>query len=391
MKVRKVTNPSTAADTEPVRCFVAIELSKKKWVIGAKTREQATVSRYDCAPCDGKALLEVIARIRARFAKELGRPIEIVTCYEAGYDGFWLHRLLETNAIRNHVLDPASLQVDRRARRKKTDRIDAERMVRALIRWLDGDSDAARVVRVPSPEDEDARRLSRERDRLVNERVQHVNRIKGLLALQGIYRYQPLRKDRLARLHELKTQDGREMPAQLKSELLRELERLELLLEMIASVEKQRDALVHPNKGQSSVAQPHVAKIRQLAQLRAIGAETATKMTGEVFYRTFDNRRQIASYVGLDGAPFQSGGMDRDQGISKAGNPRARLLMIEIAWSWRRLQPNSALTKWFEERVRGQGARQRRIAIVALARKLLVALWRYLQTGLVPEGAVLKA
>ena len=260
-------------------------------------------------------------------------------------------------------------------------------MVRALIRYLRGEPEACSVVRVPSVEQEDAKRLHRERRRLIAERVQHVNRIKGLCATQGIYHYAPLRKDRLARLDDLRTGDGRALPTRLKADIARELKRLEVLLEMIATVETERDVIL------TSAASTHLnaGKIKMLAKLKAIGPEFATTLVGEVFYREFANRRKLGSYVGLGSSPFCSGPVDRDQGISKAGNPTARSMMIELAWTWLRYQPGSALSIWFRERVGNLKGRPRRIAIVAMARKLLVALWRYLQTGLVPTGALLKA
>ncbi len=387
MEVRIVSTPSAGTDNEPVHCYVAIELSKSSWIVGFQTPLTNKTSQYQVKACDASALLELIERVRTRVARELRRPIEVMSCYEAGYDGFWLHRVLKAHGIHNHVLDPASLQVNRRARRAKTDRIDADRMVRALIRYLRGEPEACSVVRVPSVEQEDARRLHRERRRLIAERVQHVNRIKGLCATQGIYHYAPLRKDRLARLDDLRTGDGRALPTRLKAEIARELKRLEVLLEMIATVETERDVIL------TSAASTHLnaGKIKMLAKLKAIGPEFATTLVGEVFCREFVNRRKLGSYVGLGSSPFRSGSLDRDQGISKAGNPTARSMMIELAWTWLRYQPGSALSIWFRERVGNLKGRPRRIAIVAMARKLLVALWRYLQTGLVPTGAVLKA
>ncbi|PYL95636.1 MAG: IS110 family transposase [Verrucomicrobia bacterium] len=387
MEVRVVSTPSAGADNVPVHCYVAIELSKSSWIVGFQTPLTNKTSQYQVKACDANALLELIERIRTRVARELRRPIEVMSCYEAGYDGFWLHRVLKAHGIHNHVLDPASLQVNRRARRAKTDRIDADRMVRALIRYLRGEPEACSVVRVPSVEQEDAKRLHRERRRLIAERVQHVNRIKGLCATQGIYHYAPLRKDRLARLDDLRTGDGRALPTRLKAEIARELKRLEVLLEMIATVETERDVIL------TSAASTHLnaGKIKMLAKLKAIGPEFATTLVGEVFYREFANRRKLGSYVGLGSSPFCSGPVDRDQGISKAGNPTARSMMIELAWTWLRYQPGSALSIWFRERVGNLKGRPRRIAIVAMARKLLVALWRYLQTGLVPTGALLKA
>jgi transposase len=387
MEVRMVSTPSAGTDNEPVHCYVAIELSKSSWVVGFQTPLTNKTSQYQVKACDARALLELIERVRTRVARELRRPVEVMSCYEAGYDGFWLHRVLKAHGIHNHVLDPASLQVNRRARRAKTDQIDADRMVRALIRHLRGEPEACSVVHVPSVEQEDARRLHRERRRLIAERVQHVNRIKGLCATQGIYHYAPLRKDRLARLDDLRTGDGRTLSTRLKAEIVRELKRLEVLLEMIATVEAERDVIL------TSAASTHLnaGKIKMLAKLKAIGPEFATTLVGEVFYREFANRRKLGSYVGLGSSPFCSGSLDRDQGISKAGNPTARSMMIELAWTWLRYQPGSALSIWFRERVGNLKGRPRRIAIVAMARKLLVALWRYLQTGLVPTGAVLKA
>jgi transposase len=328
----------------------------------------------------------LIEEVRARVSRETDRAVDVISCYEAGYDGFWLHRLLEAHGIRNYVVDPASLQVDRRMRRAKTDRIDTERLLRSLMAYLRCEPKVWSVVRVPSIAEEDARRLHRERDRLVSERVQHVNRIKGLFALHGIYDYQPLRPQAMAHLEQLRTAEGISLPPRLKSEIKRELQRLELVVEMIATLEAERDAIVEDE------ASTHVnaKKIQDLHKLKAIGPEFATVLVGEIFHRDFNNRRQLASYVGYAPSPFQSGNVAHDQGISKAGNRKGRTTGIELAWLWLRYQPDSDLSIWFRTRVGITKGRIRRIAIVALARKLLVALWRYLETGLVPHGAVLK-
>jgi len=390
MEVRLVSTTSTVRDDALAACLIAIELSKASWVVGVQTPISNKPSQFRLAAGDWQGLLKLIEQTRRQVARELGLGIEIVetiSCYEAGYDGFWLHRLLEAHGVRNFVLDPASLLVNRRARRAKTDRIDVVRMLRALTRYLRGEPDACSVVRVPDVAQEDARRLHRERDRLVRERVQHVNRIKGLCATQGIYDYEPLRSDRKVQLEGLRTGDGRSLPARLKAEIIRELQRLELVLKMIAEIEAERDAIVKEEASQHVNA----GKIKALASFKSIGAEFATKLVGEVFYRSFDNRRQLGSYAGIAPSPYSSGSMERDQGISKAGNPQARSTAIELAWMWLRHQPDSALSIWFRERVGDSKGRVRRIAIVALARKLLVALWRYLETGLVPTGAVFKA
>ena len=260
MEVRLENTASATTNNDPAHCFVAIELSKSSWVLGFQTPLAKQTSRYQVKACDAKALLELIERVRSRMARELGRPVEVMSCYEAGYDGFWLHRVLEAHGIHNHVLDPASLQVNNT---------------------------------------------------------------------------------------------------------------------MISTVEAERDAILTEKKSTHLNAD----KIKMLAKLKAIGAEFSTTLVGEVFYREFANRRQLGSYVGLASSPFCSGSLDRDQGISKAGNPKARVMMIELAWTWLRYQPESALSRWFRERVGNLKGRPRRIAIVAMARKLLVALWRYLQTG----------
>jgi transposase len=356
------------------------------WVVAFNTPLSEKISRRTLIGCKWKKLLELIEEVRARVSRETGRAVEMISCYEAGYDGFWLHRQLEAHGVRNYVIDPASLQVDRRARRVKTDRIDTERLLRSLLAYLRGEPKVWSVVRVPSVAEEDARRLHRERDRLVSERVQHVNRIKGLCALQGIYGYNPMRPQAMARLEQLRTAQGGALPPRLKSEIKRELQRLQLVVEMIATLEAERNAIV---EDQAST-HPNAKKIQTLHKLKAIGPEFAAVLVGEIFHRDFNNRRQLASYVGFSPSPFQSGKVAHDQGISKAGNSKGRTTGIELAWLWLRYQPASDLSVWFRTRVGTTKGRIRRITIVALARKLLVALWRYLETGVVPQGAVLK-
>ena len=388
MEARTVNNlPPAGTHDDATCCVLAIELSKKSWIVAVNTPLSDKISRHTLKPSDGKELLDLCERIRTRVAKETKKRVEMVSCYEAGYDGFWLHRLLQAHDIRNHVIDPASLQVDRRARRAKTDRVDAERLLRSLMAYLRGEPKVWSVVRVPSVAEEDDRRLHRERGRLINERIQHVNRIKGLLAIHGIYDYQPLRRDRIQRLEQLHTADGRTLPPRLEAEILRELQRLEIVIGMIKTIEAERDAIASAN---TETERGSVKKIQHLAKIKSIGPEFATTLVGEVFYRSFDNRKQLASYVGLTPAHFQSGAMSRDQGISKAGNAKARTVMIELAWLWLRHQPDSDLSVWFRDRVGKLKGRIRRITIVAVARKLLITLWRYLETGLVPKGAALK-
>ena len=269
MTVLTVNNLPAATHGETVRCLFAIEMSGLNWVIAFNTPLSEKISRRTLTGCKWKRLLELIEEVRARVGRETGRAVEVISCYEAGYDGFWLHRQLSAHGISNYVIDPASLQVDRRARRVKTDRIDAERLLRSLMAYLRGEPKVWSVVRVPSVAEEDARRLHRERDRLVSEPVQHVNRIKGLCALQGIYDYNPLRPQAMARLEQLRTTQGGALPPRLKSEIKRELQRLELVVEMIATLETERDAIVKDE------ASTHVnaKKIQNLHKLKAIGPE----------------------------------------------------------------------------------------------------------------------
>jgi transposase len=386
MTVRTVSSLPAATHGETVRCLFAIELSKQSWIIGFITPLSPKIGRRILSGGDWKGLLKLIDEVRARISREMSRTVEVMSCYEAGYDGFWLHRQLEAHGVRNYVIDPASLQVDRRVRRVKTDRIDTERLLRSLMAYLRGEPKVWSVVRVPSIAEEDARRLHRERHRLISERVQHVNRIKGLCALHGIYDYHPLRPQAIAHLEQLRTAQGDALPPRVKSEIKRELHRLKLVVEMIATLEAERDAIV----GDVTSTHVNAEKIRALHKLKAIGPEFAAVLVGEIFHRKFNNRRQLASYVGFAPSPFQSGNVAHDQGISKAGNSRGRTTGIELAWLWLRYQPESDLSVWFRARVGTVKGRIRRIIIVALARKLLVALWRYLETGVVPQGAVLK-
>jgi transposase len=367
--------------------FVAMELSKTSWLLAAQSSPSGKASSHKLDGGDVAGLLALLRRLQARERRAEGEEVRVVLAHEAGYDGFWLQRRLAAEGIACWVMDPGSLQVDRRARRAKTDRLDAAMLLRALVAWCRGDRAACRMVQVPSPEREDARRTHRERQRLIAERVQHVNRIKGLLATQGVYEFRPLRRDRWARLAELRAGDGRALPPRLRREIEREFGRLELVLEQIEAVEAERDAAVAAPAADDADA----PKVAQLAKLGGIGTELATVLVREGLHRPFANRREVAAYAGLTPNPFASGDRHRDQGISKAGNPLLRKAMVELAWLWLRYQPGSALARWFAGRVGAVRGRMRKIAAVALARKLLVALWKYVTTGLVPEGARLKA
>jgi transposase len=335
---------------------------------------------------DENELLKLLERWRAE-AEKAGHKINRITvAFETGRDGFWLARWLRVRGIEAHVIHAASVAVSREHRRAKTDRLDAETLVRVLMAYCRGERKACSMVRVPSVEEEDAKRQTRERDRLVTARTGHVNRIKGLLMMQGIRDINPMRSDFPVRLSSVRTGDGRMIGPGLLAEVLREWERLRIVISMVKAIENARDA----SMSQEAVLRSPEAKIQLLQKLRGVGPAFATVLTREVFYRSFDNRRQLGSYIGLAPTPFNSGSMRRDQGISRAGNARARSTAIELAWLWLRHQPSSSLSHWYYSRVGELIGRIRKIAIVALARKLVIALWRYLETGLIPTGAAFK-
>lgn len=365
--------------------FVSLELSQSTWLITSLSPGTGEkMSKHSVISGDIAGLLERLWTLQEKARSRTGQKFPVIVIQEAGLDGFWVHRVLTAEGIESHVVDPASIATSRRRRRAKTDKIDGEALVRALLAYKRGEPRVCAMVRAPTPEEEDRRRLSRERKALLVERVRHVNRIKGMLFGQGISGYEPLRRDRRQRLEELRTGDGRALPCHLKAQIGRELDRLELLIEQIKAVEGERDEVL-------ASAQATTPAPAMLLGLKGIGEEFATILWLECLYRHFDNRRQIAAYAGLAPTPWQSGSVDREQGILKAGNPRLRAMLIQLAWLWIRHQPDSALTQWFQARVMCNGGRARKTTIVALARKLLVALWKYVSSGVVIEGAIMKA
>src|SRR5918994_156433 len=373
--------PPPLSNSFTATLFVALELSRSTWLGALHSPLTNKVSQHRLDGGDTDGLLALIARKRGQAEEKLGQPVRVVCCFEAGYDGFWLHRWLCARGIENRVLDAASLLVNRRARRAKTDRLDAAGLLRTRTPLERGKMQVCRVVHVPTPAQEDARRRSRERARLVVERGQHTSRIKGLLMTQGIRDFEPTRGDWQARLEALRTPDGQPLAPCLRAELLREGRRLRQVMEMVAEVEAEQKAVAAEAAGTAA----------RLARLRGIGLAFATVLGNEVFFREFRNRREVGAYLGLAPSPWRSGLVERDQGIAKSGGPRARRTAIELAWLWLRHQPGSALTRWFHERVGSTKGRMRRILLVAMARKLIVSLWRYVTVGLVPDGAVLKS
>jgi len=366
--------------------FVAIELSQRNWLIVVRSPDRDRIAHHKLAAGAFDGVVALIEMAKARAARKLGSAPAVVSCYEAGYDGFWLHRRLTAAGIGNFVFDPASIAVEQRGRRAKTDRIDGELLLRTLMAHCRGEPRVVRIVRVPSPEQEDARRGSRERQRLIQEQTGHINRIKALLRLLGLSAGNPRRRDWPTWLADQRDWQGEPVPPHLLAELKREHARLLLVGEQLAAL------ATAPAGGSVPQAEAQMTECKKLlGRLKSLGPAFSGTLTDELFYKDFRNRREVAGYCGLAPTPWRSGGTQREQGISKAGNRRARHKAIELAWLWLRHQPNSALSQWFRQRTRDASKGAKRIAIVALARKLIVALWRYLTTGLVPEGALVKA
>jgi transposase len=379
----KIDHAGTPATAEYATVHVVFELSKAKWKLGITLPGSQKMSHYTINGGDLPALSERLANARSKAARS-GKPVRILSCYEAGLDAHWLHRWLTDQGVISHEVDPSSIEVSRRARRAKTDRIDLGKLMRAFLAYLRGEPRVCSMVHVPSVEEEDRKRRTRERERLQKERTAHTNRIKALLFGQGMRDVMPLKGGFVASLDKLRTGDGRMLPPQLKEEIVREHERLCLVHKQFIALEAKSKAELHAAAPGSAAA-----KINLLIDFKGIGAVSGQQLVNEAFYRPFNNRRQVGSYFGMAGTPYDSGESRREQGISKAGNWRARKLAIELAWLWLRHQPGSELSRWFQARVGGMKGRIRRITIVAVARKLMIALWRYVTTGVVPKGAVL--
>jgi len=359
--------------------YMACELSWNEWKLAFATGPADPPRLKSVRGRDTQALVQEIAKAKKRFG--LPEQAPVYSCYEAGRDGFWLHRFLEAQGINNIVVDSASIEVKRRRRQRKTDRLDASKLVSMLIRWQQGERNVWSVVQVPSVADEDRRQLHRELLALKAERTQHSNCIKGLLAGCGLTL--PGMDGQLPeRLTELRTWDGQPVPPELQQRLLREHERWQLVDRQIKDLTQERARRIRTTKDS------RVDKVRQLLRLRGIGPNSAWLYVMEFFgWRRIRNRKQLAALAGLTPTPHQSGDSDQEQGISKAGNRRLRTMAVEIAWCWLQYQPGSALSQWYQKRFAKGSSRQRRIGIVALARKLLVALWRFLETAEVPAGA----
>ncbi len=369
--------------------YMAFELSHKTWKlafgIGGNPRIRQMPAR------DLTRLRKEIADAKKKFG--LADDAPVVSCYEAGRDGFWIHRYMLSIDVQNIVVDSSSIEVSRRKRRAKTDRIDSMKLYTMLARHHRGEKEVWSVVRAPDRADEDERRTHRELERLQKERVSHNNRIKSLLVTQGIVADVNRKLPEL--LERIRLWDGSQLSEQLKSELCREYSRMKEIDDQMSEIRKEQRRLVKAAKEEKKTVasfnpENKLQMIIALTCLRGIGERSAWKLVYEFLWRDFKNRREVGSAAGLCGTPYDSGGSVREQGISKAGNKRIRCLMVELSWIWLRYQPDSVITMWFKERFAGGGKRMRRIGIVGVARRLLIALWRYVKFGDVPIGAGFK-
>ena len=361
------------------RLYIALELSNKKWKIALGNGFKIRLKSIDAG--DLNQFEMELQKSRRHFG--MAEDVPAYCCYEAGRDGFWIHRYLCTLGIGNLVVDSSSIEVSRRSRRAKTDRLDASKLVTMLIRYINGETKLWSVLRVPGKEDEDARRLHRETGRLKKERTAHTNRIKSLLALHGIK--MEIRASFLRDIETAASWNGELLPSRIKEEMIREYRRYDLIQQQLQALEQEKKEVLKAG-GKSP------ERVSKLQNLKGIGPVGGWVLEYEFFgWRVFKKTKEVGAAAGLAPTPYDSGDSQSEQGISKSGNRRVRALMIEVAWYWLFHQPRSKLSQWFMERYGKGSKRMRRIGIVALARKLLIALWKYLEQGIIPEGAVLKA
>ena len=364
---------------------VVVEMSQSMWLLhaalpGLERRPMKKMS------VDEVGLLSQLHRWRDEAEKEIGCAVNrICVAYEAGRDGFWLVRCLRDRGIEAHVMHATSIPVKRDHRRAKTDRLDCLLLMRAFLGWLRGEKDHCRMVAVPTPEEEDARRMHRERKGLIGEQTKLINKLKALFACLGIRGFKPHLKRAPNHLEGLRTPEGRPILPNTLAEIQRAMDRLAFVRGQIEEIEKQRDEKIAQNKNTQ-----HQAMVGHLATIRGLGIDTADMLVGEVFFRDIPDRRALARYGGLTGSPDESGRKRREKGLARAGNPRVRNGMIQFAWRFLMFQPDSELARWYRKRTQDGRADIRKTMIIALARKLLVALWKFVTLGEVPEGFILK-
>jgi transposase len=379
MRTTTASEKATAREGQYLAMSFELGASEWKMAFSPELGQQPRLRMVEAGDLEGVS--KEIAAAKARF--RLPADVRVVSCYEAGRDGFWLHRALELLGVENKVVDSASIEVNRQARRAKTDRLDAGKLLSQLLRYLAGEKRAIKVVRVPTEEEEDRRHLHRELKTVKRARTAVTNRIKGLLATVGV-RLKEI-ADLPGVLERVRLWNGEAVPKWLKARVERDWQEREQFQQRIAALEKQRRELLRNGKDSGSEC------ARKLHELRGMGPNASWLYSLEFFaWREFRNRRQIGGLSGLAPTPYQSGKDRREQGICKAGNRWMRSLAIEIAWGWLRYQPDSDLSRWYQERYGHGSTRMKKIGIVALARKLLIELWKYLQTGTPPAGAVLK-
>ena len=363
------------------RLLMAIELGRREWKVGFTTGVGQRTRRRTVPADAWDRIREELAAAKRWFGLPADTPV--TSCYEAGRDGFWVHRYLTSLGVESLVVDSSSIEVNRRARRAKTDRIDLEKLLSMLRRHLGGEQKVWRVVHIPSEQDEQRRQPHRELWALKGDRRRVTNRIAGLLATVGVF--VKVNAKFPARLDRLMQWNGQPIPAVLRARVAREWEKVELFTTQIQALERARRLDLRQH------ADAAVALVRQLLHLRGIGEQTAWLFVAELFaWRKFRNRREVGGITGMVGTPYKSGLLHHEQGISKAGNKRVRAMAVQIAWSWLIYQRQSALTQWFTQRFARGGPTARKIGIVAVARRLVIDLWRYLDAGVIPEGAVFK-
>ena len=391
----------TATTAEIARLLVSFELSQSKWVLTVRAPGSAKLSRFTVAARDTEKVLSLLTAQRQQAERRTGRPVRIVSIYEAGLDGFWLHRWLEAQGVESHVVDAASILGPQRKRNAKTDRIDGEKLLRSLASWLDGEVGVCSMVVPPSVAQEDIRRLSRERGELVGERTRLSNRIGGLLANQGIAGFKPLQKDARQVLQTLRTGDGRALPPHLHTTIERILLRLELLCEQIKAAEAERDALLRAARVAAAPdTAPEAATAAPPEMAAAPVAVAAARDRAGVYHSAVvgvsEQRLRQSTPVGVVRRHRADTVVQWRRGARTGTSPKPGTggcgrSSLSSPGRGSVISPTSTLTQWFHMRIKGQSKRVRRIVIVALARKLLVALWRYTKHGVVPQGAVLKA
>ena len=382
---KKATRNQQCSEKQEV-LYLAIELSCSQWKLGFSIGASQRVRERNVAAGKLEKLQAEICAAKKRFGLSAGAAVR--SCYEAGRDGFWLHRYLTQAGIENLIVDSSSIEVDRRARRAKSDGLDVQKLVSMLMRYHGGERKLWSVVRVPSVEEEDRRQLHRELKGLKKERTRGINRMRGLLACHGIA-VKLGRGSSTEWLEGIRLWDGSKLPEGLKARLQREWEHLQYVGKEILAVEGSRRQALGETEGEKGA---DAEKVRRLMELRALGVNGAWVLVEEFFgWRKFRNRREVGALAGLTPTPYQSGDTNREQGVSKAGNRHVRGVIVELAWAWLRYQPKSKLARWYNRRFGNGNSRLRKVGIVAVARKLLIDLWRYLEFGVLPEGARLKA